>query len=118
MTRFLLNRNLAEAKYELVYQSKNGAVTLSEFDSLEHAMERGTSFAKRLRGELLVSELCVSDWYCGIPRDSSEPQTIQEPPAGLTEATVASYRVLEGPFVSEEEAKQAGEQLKAIMAKR
>jgi hypothetical protein len=115
MIRLLLDRNFSTAQYDLKYEGKGGTVTLSSTDSLEHALERGQNYAKRFKGALLISKFCVSDWYCGVPKDGTEPQVIQEPHKGFAEDALASYRCLEGPFDSEQEATDAKFQLIAII---
>ena len=115
MIRLLLDRNFNTSQYELKYEGKGGTVTLSATESLGLALERGQNYAKRFKGELLVSKLCVSDWYCAVPKGSQEPQVLQEPPSGFPQATLASFRILEGPFESEQQATDAKFQLVAII---
>lgn len=115
MMRLLLDRNLNTSQYELKYEGRGGTVTLTTTASLELALERGKNYAKRFKGELLVAKLCVADWYCGVPKSGAEPVVLQEPPTGFPQETLASFRCLDGPFESEEEAVTSKFQLIAII---
>jgi len=91
--------------YELLY----GDSVLLSTPTLSHAVDRGQKYAKNFRRKLYLCESCVEDWYVGFPKDSTQaPEVFYDPQAVTASASTSAYRFLEGPFVTKDEALEAG----------
>jgi hypothetical protein len=107
----LLDRSLVKLKdgeeKELFEVSLSGVV-LSRFETFPHAYGKARALAKKHRKKLFISKACVSDWYVGFPHDKTQkPKIFERPDWQLTAADQTSYRFVEGPFESPDDAKQA-----------
>jgi hypothetical protein len=100
----VLDRN-AEGRYEL---SLHGEV-LSKFDGFQHAVEVSKQTAKNYKKNLQIAQGCLSDWYCGFPKDpAAAPIVFLERQFSAVTASLESpdslYRFVEGPFLEQSDA--------------
>jgi hypothetical protein len=101
----LLDRNPETGAYEL----KHLELTVASYVSMTEAHPKSLRFAKDHCQKLFISAACLADTYVGFPKDSSATPVIFSCPEGpsAVQARAEEFRMIEGPFESEEVAKQA-----------
>lgn len=107
---------------ENFYELRLGSVVLAQSDTLSAMLDRAQHFAKKFRKKLFISQASISDWYIGFPNDREQsPEIFFDPHYMLKAATVQegtpTYRFVEGPFLSQEQAAQAAFGISGKVAK-
>lgn len=112
----LLQRNEKNC-YELCL----GEIVLVESAHLSDIMERAQTYAKKFRKKLFVSAGAISDWYVGFPADREQAPEVFFDPYFIVKATLEnmehSYRFVEGPFLTEEQAVESAFKIAGKAAK-
>jgi hypothetical protein len=96
-----------------IYELRYNDIVLTTAIELSEVMGKAEKYAKKFRKKLYIAQSAVADWYVGFPLDKEQsPKVFFDPfytvKAQLEDATQeATYRFVEGPFMSPEDASEA-----------
>lgn len=106
-----------------IYELRLGEVVLAHSETMTGLVDKAQLFAKKFQKKLFISQAAISDWYVGFPQDKDQsPEVFFDPQYMLKahvgeEVTPSSYRFVEGPFLSSEQAAEAAFQISGKVAK-